>query len=322
MALTKRNLEISKLRQTVGYSGQSDVYRWESRLASSATALLEAKNNIKLAKIKLNKLLNRPLNENFIVQEVFLEEASLIDSPYGTYLRGAKEYVDNPKSLEIYKDFLIQEAIGNSPEISRLNAQIASLERKQASYKRERFVPTVGFGAQADRVFSRAGAGSDLPGIDSDDDTWNVGININLPLFQGGAINTNIQKTKIEINTLKDQRSQLVKFIELNVHDAVLELTVKRVNLKSSRRSADFANKGLELVQDLYSKGRVSIVDLTDAQNAALNADLAALNSEYEFILSVLRTERAVGKFTILNTPQEQAAFLQRLKAHFNERLQ
>lgn len=107
VALTKQNLVISKRRQTVGYSGQSDVYRWESILASAATNLLEAKNNVKLAKIKLNQLLNRPLNEDFIVQEIFLEEASLIDSPYGSYLREAKGYVDNPKSLEIYKDFLI-----------------------------------------------------------------------------------------------------------------------------------------------------------------------------------------------------------------------
>ncbi|MGA1871852.1 MAG: ABC transporter substrate binding protein [bacterium] len=321
VALTKRNLEISKLRQTVGYSGQSDVYRWESRLASATTDLLSAKNNVRLSKIKLNQLLNRPLNEDFIVQEIVLEETSLIESPYSTYLRAAKEYVDNPKSLEIYTDFLIQEAIDNSPEIRQLNAHIASLERKLASFKKERFVPTVGLGAQADHVFSRSGAGSSVPGVDPEDDTWNVSINFNLPLFQGGAVNTNIQKTKIEINTLNNQKNQLLQFIELNVHNAVLDLSEKRVNLQSSRKSADFANKSLDIVQDLYAKGRMSIVDLTEAQNASLNADLAALNSEHEFTLSVLRAERAVGKFTILNTPQEQEAFSQRLKAHFNKQV-
>jgi len=104
------------------------------------------------------------------------------------------------------------------------------------------------------------------------------------------------------------------------VRAAMLELIVKRVNLESSQTSAEFADKSLALVQDEYAQGRVSVVDLVDAQNAALSANLSALDSEYEFFISVLTTERALGKFSLLNTSEEQQDFLNRFEVYFNER--
>ena len=322
--LTEQNLEISKLREAVGYSGRSDVYRWESKLATATTDLLEAKNNVKLARIQLNQLLNRPLDEDFIAQE-----AVLTDGLYVSYLGAARAYIDNPQSLKIYKGFLITEAVRNSPEIRQLDANIAALERSRTSYKLKRFVPSIGLGAEAQHVFSRSGEGTKaaeiMPGItlgnDPIDDTWNVGVSVSLPLFQGGATSVNIQQTTIEINKLKEMRAQLMQYLELSVHAAVLEANVKMVNLASSKKSAEFANKSLELVQDAYAKGGVSVVELVDAQNAALNAQSNALNSVYEFLTSILKAERAVGQFSLLSTPEEREEFIKRREAYFNEHL-
>ena len=93
------------------------------------------------------------------------------------------------------------------------------------------------------------------------------------------------------------------------------------VNLGNSRKSADFARKSLELVQDLYTNGRASIVDLIDAQNAALDTDLAALNSEYDFLVSILNVERTIGEFGLLRTNEERDLFLQRFREYLDSRL-
>ncbi len=313
--LTRRNLEISKQREAVGYSGRSDVYRWESRLATANTDLLAAKNDVELAKMQLNQLLNRPIDEAFIAQET-----TLSDSLYLSYLGSVKAYLDTPKSLNIYTDFLVEEAIRNSPEVRQVVANTDALERSRRSFKLERFVPTIGLGVESQHVFSRNGAGSDVAGVDPIDNPWNVSLNASLPLFQGGATSVIIQQTSIEVTKLKDQRARLVQNLELNVRAAMLELIVKRVNLESSQTSAEFADKSLALVQDEYAQGRVSVVDLVDAQNAALSANLSALDSEYEFFISVLTTERAVGKFSLLNTSEEQQDFLNRFEVYFNER--
>jgi outer membrane protein TolC len=160
-----------------------------------------------------------------------------------------------------------------------------------------------------------------VQGIDPIDDTWNIGVNVSLPLFEGGATSVNIQQTKIEINKLKEIRAQLMQYLELGVHAAVLEANVKMVNLESSKRSAEFANKSLDLVQAAYAKGGVSVVELIDAQNAALNAESNALNSVYEFLTSILKAERAVGKYSLLSTAEEREEFTKRRESYFNENL-
>ncbi|MEN8264420.1 MAG: ABC transporter substrate binding protein [Nitrospirota bacterium] len=310
--LTKKNLEISKQREVIGYSGRSDVYRWESLLATATTDLLEAKNNYTLAKIQLNRLMNRPLGEDFSAQE-----SSLSDNVFGSYLSRARRYVDNPVSLDRYTGFLIKEAALNSPEIRQLDANIDAQERRLSSFKLKRFVPKVSLSSEAQRVFSRDGAGSDVAGVDPDNESWSVGLNLSVPLFEGGATSINIQQTRIEIRKLRDQRTQVLQSRELNVRAAVLELVSRRVNLISSQRSAEFSGKSLELVRDLYARGKVSIVDLLDSQNTSLSADLTALNSVYDFMISVLETERAVGRFTLLTTPEEQEDYFRRLHEYF-----
>jgi outer membrane protein TolC len=316
VTLTRKNLEISKQREAAGYSGRSDVYRWESSLATATTGLLEAKNNFQLTKIQLNQLLNRPLDEEFTAAE-----ASLSDDRYGSYLGRARAYIDNPDSLSRYTGFLIEEAVLNSPEIRQLDANIASLERRLTSFKLKRFVPAVSLNSEAQRVFSRDGAGSDVAGVDPDNESWSVGLNLSIPLFEGGATSHNISQTKIEIQKLQDQRTQLLQSLELGVRAAVLDLVTKGVTLRSSRKSAGFAEKSLALVQDSYAQGKVSIVDLVDAQNSSLNSNLTALNSVYEFMTSLLETERSVGRFTLLTTPAEQEEYSKRLQIFLNERL-
>lgn len=314
VALTKRNLEISRQREAVGYSGRSDVYRWESRLIAANTNLLAAKNDVELAKIQLNQLLNRPIDEAFIARGT-----TLFDSLYFGYLDKLREYIDTPKSLSIYTDFLIEEARYNTPEIQQVEANINAFTRSLRSFELARFFPTLSLNAEWQRVLSRRGAGSNVLSVNPSDNPWRVSLNASLSLFQGGAIRTNIQRTRIEIVKLEDQKERLMQNLELRVRAAMLDLTVKAVNLESSQKSAELADKSLALVQDEYAQGRVSIVSLIDAQNEALSVKLHKLDSEYEFLISLLKTERAVGKFSLLNTDEEQQNFLNRFEVYFNE---
>ena len=71
----------------------------------------------------------------------------------------------------------------------------------------------------------------------------------------------------------------------------------------------------LELVSDAYSQGLVSIIDLIDAQNAALVADLGAATAVYDFLVDWVEVERAVGRFSLFMTADERSEFFVRLEA-------
>jgi len=316
----KKNLEISKQREMVGYSSRSDVYRWESQLATETKNLFEAKNTLRLAKIQVNKILHNPLDENFNVKNEFAGTGQF------NINENFKNNVKNQQSMQVLTEFLIEEAKQKSTEIRQIDASIAALERASKSIRRQRFIPVLALGAEVDYFFSRSGAGSNAIGlygqpVETEDTQWYVGLSANLPLFKGGEIKHQFQQNEFEIMKLEQQKANLVQNIEMNVRAKVLDLALSVANLELSRQSADFAGKSYDMVQDAYSKGAVSIVELTDAQTNAFNAELAALNSVYDFHKNLLRTQRAISDFLVTKSSAEAMEFSIRFKDYLNEQI-
>jgi outer membrane protein TolC len=228
--------------------------------------------------------------------------------------------------MQILTEFLTQEAKQKSTEIRQIDASIAALERSSKSIRRQRFLPVFALGAEFDYFFSRSGAGSNAVGlygqpVEMEDSQWFVGLSANLPLFKGGEIMLQSQQTKIEIMKLEKQKTNLVQNIEMNVRAKVLDLALSVANLELSRQSADFAGKSYDMVQDAYSKGAVSIVELTDAQTNAFNAEVAASNSIYDFHKNLLRTQRAISDFLVTKSSAEVMDFSKRFKDYLNDQI-
>ncbi len=80
-----------------------------------------------------------------------------------------------------------------------------------------------------------------------------------------------------------------------------------------AERAAVAANKSLELSQDAYSRGLISIVDLIDVQKAAAQSDLSKANSVYEYLLDYLQISRATGIFIFLLTGEQKTDLMSRL---------
>jgi outer membrane protein TolC len=258
------------------------------------------------------------VDENFTVKDVSANDSRL--NSFASF----KEYVKNPRSMQMLIHFLTEEAKRNSYEIQQLDATISAIQRSLKSIKRQRYIPSMVLAAESDYFFSRSGAGSDVTGftgqpIETRDSQWFVGINASLPLFRGGEIWHSAEQTKIDIMNLEQQKKNLIQLIEVSVRATVRDLALSVANLDLSKQSADFAVKSYEMVQDAYSKGAVSIVELTDAQTNTLNAELAAFNAIYEFYKNLLRTQRAISDFLILKSSAEVTDFLLRFKDYLSQ---
>ena len=79
------------------------------------------------------------------------------------------------------------------------------------------------------------------------------------------------------------------------------------------------AHKNLELVKDAYGRGVVSILDLLDAQNAAIVAEEGAANAVYNFLIDLMEVERSIGKFYFECTGEERNQWFARLEAFFEK---
>ena len=100
--------------------------------------------------------------------------------------------------------------------------------------------------------------------------------------------------------------------IRTNLYSAIASLQ----NIKLAYEARDSAKSNLDLVAEAYRTGVASILDLLDAQNAALVADQQAASAVYEFSTNYFRSERSVGRFSFLMSDEERAVWREKLTAY------
>jgi outer membrane protein TolC len=321
LKLTMSNLELARLRESVGASGRSDVYRWESEAATSRKNVIDANAQTEVAKIEMNRVLNRPLEESFTIEETAVDDPVLITGEKRLFT-----YFANPQTFGVFRDFMVQEGLSAAPELQQLDAAIAAQRRVKTAASRAFWIPTVALQASLNNVFSRSGAGSEAlqlpPSIpltfpSAKDLNWNVGLQISLPLFTGMSRVAEEEQARVELDRLDLEREAAQLAISQRIRSATHAAGASHAGIEQARAAAEAARKNLELVTDAYRSGAVAIVTLLDAQNAALIADEAAANAVYGFLIDLMRVERAIGQFYFFRTEQEKEAHFKRLEEFY-----
>jgi outer membrane protein TolC len=115
------------------------------------------------------------------------------------------------------------------------------------------------------------------------------------------------------------QHQATAELVEQRIRSALIRARGALTAIRLSREAADAARSNLEVVRDAYSRGTVSILDLLDAQNAALVAELRAATGVYDFVSELMEVERASARFDFFLTPQDQEDWFTRLERYFDE---
>ncbi|RNC80199.1 MAG: hypothetical protein ED556_13930 [Winogradskyella sp.] len=315
--LTKRNLEIATQNFEAGESGKSDMLRFRSQLAQNTQAMVQAINQLEQSFISLNQILNNPVNT-----EIDIEDAELGVGVFNEYnYNQLRDLVDNPVSREPFIDFLIQEAKNNAPELKSLGYNLDATNRNIKLNSGGRFLPTVALQGQYNQVFDRSGKGSTAPqGFGLVDNNYSVALNVSIPILNQNLTNINRQTAIIQKDQLNINKENTELAISANVRNAVLNLINEISNIELSKVSEETAREALELTQTSYSSGAVNIIQLIDAQNNYLNAQLDRANAIYNYLINALQLERFLGYYFLLNTKESNDAFTRRFLEFSNNR--
>jgi len=268
----------------------------------------------RLAEIRLNRLLNRPLDEAFQTAEASLEDEGL---PADSTRLG--EQLENPWSFASFSDFMVQEGFVNSPELQSIDALKRARERKLELAERSFWLPDLSAYGELDQYFARGGAGSGddppfaLEGLVVDGTRWVIGFNASYDLFQGKAKTVERDQSRIELLRLDLDRRATAQRIEEAVRSALQRMQASFAGIELARDAAEAAQRNYALVDTEYTRGTATILDLLDAQTTALAAQEGVADAIFQFLLDLAATERAAGQFIFLGTPADIDLFFDRL---------
>lgn len=318
LRLTRSNLEMAQVRNVIGAGNPAEVYRWQSQIASSRKSVIEANAQRNLAEMGLNRLLHRPMEESFGTSEIGLDDPLLISSDERFF-----RFFGDPETFRDFRAFMAEDAKTNAPEMQQFRYSIAAQERYLKSATWSFWSPSVAVQGQLDKEFSRSGAGSSYlttPGTSAPNDVdWNVGLRISLPLFEGGRRVASRRQSREELSRLETARDATAERVSQRVRSALHVAGASHAGIGLSRDAANAAHRNLTLVSDAYGRGTVSILELLDAQNAALVADLVAANAVYDFLIDLMEVERAAGRLDFFTTPAERESWFERASAYIDE---
>lgn len=328
---TRSNLELAKIRETIGQAAPGEVLRWEGEMAQRRKARIEAHANRRAAEMALNQLLHRPIEAPFRT-----EAADLTDPMLTLGTLQFEDIVQYPPRFQAFRDFMVAEAIREAPEMQSLDAAMDAQRRRLRSAQHAFWQPTLSLQGQLTSRLLEAGAGVDPPTLSVPDDTplptdlltqfpqpgntiWNVGLNLRFPIFQGGAKNAERVRAAEELARLQLQEELTRQRIEQQVRTRLHFAGASYAGIREARTAVQAAERTLDLVQQAYAQGAATVLDLLDAQNTVVVTREQEAHAVYDCLLDLMEVQRALGRFTVFMTPGEQQAFQERLSTFLEE---
>lgn len=331
LRLMRANLEIAEIRQSTGSAGPEEKLRWEVEIANMRKTAMEVQSQMNQVQLALKQVMNIPLIYSVNITDVSLDDPDLLISN-----SRIRSYLEDPVSFDLMTDYLVQEGIKSSREISQINSIMDAQNRNLSSIRYSFFTPSIAAFASYSNTFYKSSIPQpfQLTSIPSppasvppelpvymgqlfslispslpDKNDWNIGLQLSLNLSDGFATRSSEQKAIAEISQLEYQKKSVEDKIALRIRYEMETLKAAYFGIQQSKIEQGAAQKTLKIVTDAYSRGALSILNLMDAQASALRADQISVNAFYDLLIGYMQLQRAIGKYDLFLTSDERRQF-------------
>jgi outer membrane protein TolC len=184
------------------------------------------------------------------------------------------------------------EALENRPDLGKVESDIAAaaalIKAEEANY-----LPAIALNGSYNWV-----NGTTEMGIFKGDvrNSWNAGIALSLPLYEGGLTSGKVSEAKSNLQALEAQRDMLRQTILIDVCQYYADMESARVRIGVMERSLQKAAENLAIAQGRYEEGVGPYIEVTDAHVVSIKAEMDYVQSLYDFQLAAAMLLRAVGK--------------------------
>lgn len=188
-------------------------------------------------------------------------------------------------------------------ESARLGTEIT---RDNIKIAESGHLPTVNFNASygntdisGDRTFFNANippAGADVTAPqDSDTDTTFYGVQLNLPIYQGGGVSALVEEEVYRHRAARENYEKVAREAERETRDGYLGVIAEIARVQALARSVESNQTAVEATDAGYEVGTRTIVDVLVARQSLFRAKTDFARSRYDYLNNVLKLKRAAG---------------------------
>lgn len=126
-------------------------------------------------------------------------------------------------------------------------------------------------------------------------ETKSASVDVNVPLFQGGAVEAKRREAIARLAIAKETREEKERAIEKLTRTAFLNVRAGKSQLESAAKLVSAAEKAYDAVQKSYAFGMATIVDVLKSQKDLFEARAEQITARYDYIKNYIQLKHAVG---------------------------
>lgn len=254
-----------------GLASEFDKLRAEVQVKNQIPNLKSAASGVDLATMMLKVLMGVSVNEPLLFEGSLSDYESLMTER------------SVPKAGDL--------SLENNTDLHQLDLSIAQLNRSLSIIKSSA-APTLAFTGALQ--------------LNSMNDDFNfakykwypyayVGVGLNVPIVSWASTSYRVKSSKLNIQSLEDQRNYLEENLRLNINNALNQINNATEELESNRENVKQAEKAQSISQKQYEIGMGTWLDLSAAEVALTSARLAYTQSIYNYLTAYADLERILG---------------------------
>jgi outer membrane protein TolC len=123
---------------------------------------------------------------------------------------------------------------------------------------------------------------------------WQAGFSLSYPFFNREAA-ANVKNAEIALSQEQERLVNLQRQIELGIREIVRRIYSSAEEINAINRSMEAAEEKLDFAMTMYNLGRASNLDITDAQEALVEAEEQYLRQLLEYHTQLALLESLTG---------------------------
>jgi outer membrane protein len=132
-------------------------------------------------------------------------------------------------------------------------------------------------------------------GISQERNDSSIGVQMTLPLYQGGLISANTRQSQHQFTQAQETQVQQRRATERQSRDTFRGVMTGISKVTSLKQAVLSNEKALEAAEAGFDVGTRTIVDVLDTQRDLLSAKRDHARSRYDYLLDMLRLKQAAG---------------------------